>query len=688
MASLKDKYLESAQKFIIKGQYDRAIKDYREIIAIDSDIRHRQRLAELLVKGGYRDEAITEYETIAKYYENNHFYVKAIAVQKQVQKLDPTNITISLSLAELNYKQGLIGNCLAEYKTVHDYYESNGNVIDAVRILEAMLAVDPENLNIQLKLAESRFTAGAKEESYELFKNLAGVLKKRGDSGLLDQITERMNKLFPDRAVDRFDFLAEKLKSGDAAAAVAGLREMVEAEPEVRVFTMLLDASRMAGDLDTFRESCFGMIEHFPDELTPRTELVNLAIEEGNTVEAVRLLSIWAADFARLNAAPLFHDFCMSVGALAADNRQLLQQIAVLDPTFQLPPDDRPVTVPDKVPAAFPEASGELPVFDMEMAGESPFASESVDVLPSEDQWEEDIDLSLPDEEDLDEGIGVVLQERVPEIDLIDSDEILSTEAGEEQPEAEEEVLYVDDLPASEMVDVVLTAEDLARQDWHVESIEVSEEIIPVEDIPQEPLTVTHEEETFELISADEAADLFGAFDLVPEDLVVHKSEDEGTHSKYSFDGLFTEFKKSLDSQVERGDTETHFNLGIAYKEMGLYDDAIEEFNVSTADPGRRVDSISLQGACYKEKGDFDAAERVLTDGALTSEPGSESFCILMYELGSLFESAGKSDAALEVFEKVKAANPVFRDVLERISLLKGEEEALDLDDSELLEDL
>ena len=89
MSSKKDKFLESAQKFIAKGQIDRAIRDYEQVVALDpNDIRHRQKLAELLVRANRNLEAIGEYETIGKYYADNGFYLKAIAVYKQIQKLD------------------------------------------------------------------------------------------------------------------------------------------------------------------------------------------------------------------------------------------------------------------------------------------------------------------------------------------------------------------------------------------------------------------------------------------------------------------------------------------------------------------------------------------------------------------------------------------------------------------------
>src|SRR6266545_1916024 len=109
LASKKDKFLESAQKFILKGQLDRAIKDYEQIVAADpKEIRHRQKLAELLARCNRKDDSVREYQTIAKYYDDNGFFLKAIAVYKQLQKLDSSNIEISFILAALNEKQGLV----------------------------------------------------------------------------------------------------------------------------------------------------------------------------------------------------------------------------------------------------------------------------------------------------------------------------------------------------------------------------------------------------------------------------------------------------------------------------------------------------------------------------------------------------------------------------------------------------
>ncbi|WP_318258140.1 tetratricopeptide repeat protein [Geobacter anodireducens] len=92
MSSKKDKHLDSAQKFLIKGQVDRAIREYEQAVTLDpKDVRVRQKYAELLVRTNRKGEALREFEVIGKFYADNGFFLKAIAVYKQIQKIDPAN---------------------------------------------------------------------------------------------------------------------------------------------------------------------------------------------------------------------------------------------------------------------------------------------------------------------------------------------------------------------------------------------------------------------------------------------------------------------------------------------------------------------------------------------------------------------------------------------------------------------
>ena len=116
MAS-KEKLLESAQKFINKGQIAKAIGDYQKLVdAFPKDFRFRQKLAELLTRERRHQDAQSHYEAVAKNFAETGFYLKAIAIYKQMQKVEPNRPDLYLCLAELNVKQGLSGNALTEYR--------------------------------------------------------------------------------------------------------------------------------------------------------------------------------------------------------------------------------------------------------------------------------------------------------------------------------------------------------------------------------------------------------------------------------------------------------------------------------------------------------------------------------------------------------------------------------------------
>src|SRR5262249_14331853 len=76
-----------------------------------------------------------------------------------------------------------------------------------------------------------------------------------------------------------------------------------------------------------------------------------------------------------------------------------------------------------------------------------------------------------------------------------------------------------------------------------------------------------------------------------------------GPEGEASLEEIFREFKKGVEQQLSAEDYETHFNLGIAYKEMGLIDEGIGEFQLASKDPARTVECCSMLGLCFLEKG-------------------------------------------------------------------------------------
>jgi tetratricopeptide (TPR) repeat protein len=139
---------------------------------------------------------------------------------------------------------------------------------------------------------------------------------------------------------------------------------------------------------------------------------------------------------------------------------------------------------------------------------------------------------------------------------------------------------------------------------------------------------------------------------------------------------LFEEFRSELGETKEDEDLETHYNLGIAYREMGLLEEAISEFQkvASSADKGPAfryaMQCSTLLGLAFMEKGQ-PAIAAIWYERALKT-PGldQESILALRYDLGVAQELAGDARAAFSSFSQVYAMNIDYRDVAERIALL------------------
>ncbi len=143
---------------------------------------------------------------------------------------------------------------------------------------------------------------------------------------------------------------------------------------------------------------------------------------------------------------------------------------------------------------------------------------------------------------------------------------------------------------------------------------------------------------------------------------------------------MFGELKQELEEDVAAGDDdpETHYNLGVAFREMGLLDEAIAELQkVCTAiDRGKPfsqpVQTYTWLAQCFLDKGVPDAAIRWYEKALHIPGLDDEARLAINYELGSACETAMDKPAALRHFTDVYGSNIDYRDVAERIQALKS----------------
>ena len=137
-------------------------------------------------------------------------------------------------------------------------------------------------------------------------------------------------------------------------------------------------------------------------------------------------------------------------------------------------------------------------------------------------------------------------------------------------------------------------------------------------------------------------------------------------------DGLLRELQRGVREQLDEKDYETHYNLGIAYKEMELYDEAIQEFRLTAHEPKRALECADLVGLCYLAKGQPEQAIQDLQTGLAIEGHPPDAYHAVRYDLGTAFEAVGDLPRALEQFEILQSEGARFLDVQTRPEALRA----------------
>jgi pilus assembly protein FimV len=168
----------------------------------------------------------------------------------------------------------------------------------------------------------------------------------------------------------------------------------------------------------------------------------------------------------------------------------------------------------------------------------------------------------------------------------------------------------------------------------------------------------------------DLASELGGLFGAQPA-VAAHAPSAPGTDlGDASLADIFREFQKGVDKQLGKEDYETRYNLGIAYKEMGLVDEAIAEFQLAAKDEARVLECASMLGICFLEKGMPKLAVKWFEKGLCAPGRNEEEYQGLRYDLASALEQAGETERAFALFTELYGQDASFRDVADKMRQL------------------
>jgi tetratricopeptide (TPR) repeat protein len=133
------------------------------------------------------------------------------------------------------------------------------------------------------------------------------------------------------------------------------------------------------------------------------------------------------------------------------------------------------------------------------------------------------------------------------------------------------------------------------------------------------------------------------------------------------FTDMLEKFKAGVAANVDDEDFDSHYDLGVAYREMGLIDEAIFEFQKALRGATQRIRAYEALGQCFIDRSEFDVAITVL--GRALREPGMEDEDLIgvLYLLGFAAEGSRKPRDAAAYYQRVFAIDIDFRDVSKRL---------------------
>ncbi|HEX4439856.1 MAG TPA: tetratricopeptide repeat protein [Thermoanaerobaculia bacterium] len=871
MAVNRDQVLQSAEKLLSRGKLDGALKEYLRVLEDNpKDISTLNKVGDLYVRMNRPSESIPYFTRIADFYSKDGFFLKAIAIFKKINKIDPAQLEVYDKLADLYHKQGLVQDARSQYQVLADHYQKNNRLKEAIAVYKKMASIDPSDLRIQVRLADIYRAAHEKNEAVMQYGLIGNMLLKRGAHDEAAQVFQKALELSPHDVETQRNLVRSLLAQKNTDAAMAVLKAAPRTPESLSLFAeaqlemgqraeairtaeqaLALDADAEAPRLFLFRlrmqemalDKAVAAVAPLIDAAVGRREFGRaseylepvVAADPGHAPALEKLLTVYEAEGNR----PGLGRTRVALGA-AADRRRDIpaaaeqyRLAAEADPgnvaaatwlagQAAAPPIGSAAAVPSAAPAspAAPAASAtpsapapaaataaappppaadpeyqeliidledsasvhapqpKVPGIDLdeepaapatasatpEATREGAAGTEPPEAAPAGTAEEQQLETLIVEAEVFakyglaDKAIDRLysLAQRRPDlfkvrerlIELLaetenpglarevaslaeaytaagrtgDAERIRAMASGAPRggrsphsasaasppaevvfeefeigqpaaPPAEAPRAYA----GSESIDLgdaelsgppptfqgLTTPEPQAPQDTEFVSYEqlgnlLEDEMHRAEDAPPAAPAVP------DVPAVDEAnlfADEQKFFNLAEElekelsdEAIAAESGSElsAPQGEVSLEEIFREFKKGVEQQLSAEDYETHYNLGIAYKEMGLVDEAIGEFQLASKDPQRAIECCSMLGHCFLEKGMPQLAIKWFRKGLETPHIQEAATAGMLYDLASVYQDTGDTELAYKTFQEVYGLNANYRDVVRRVKDLEA----------------
>jgi len=230
MAYNKSKYVEAAQKLLNQGKVAQAIAEYQQVLKFEPrDQVTLMTVGELYIRQGETFQAIDYFERLAQIFVGDGFLTKAIAVYKRIAKLAPEEIRPLEKLADLYVQQGVMSEARPLFLQLAEIHLKHNRQPEAVNLLKKLLIAEPDNLRIQVRLADLYQAMGQSREATESYVSAAQRALARGDQAECEKLADKALKI----DAQNLAAVIVKARSYSARGNVAQAAELLEHVPDL-----------------------------------------------------------------------------------------------------------------------------------------------------------------------------------------------------------------------------------------------------------------------------------------------------------------------------------------------------------------------------------------------------------------------------------------------------------------------
>ena len=292
MAYNKSKYVEAAQKLLNQGKVAQAIAEYQQILKYEPrDQVTLMTIGELYIRQGETFQAIEYFERLAQLFVSDGFLTKAIAVYKRISKLAPEEVRPLEKLADLYVQQGVMSEARPLFLQLAELHLKTGKQPEAIALLKKLLLAEPDNLRIQVRLADLYQAMGQSGEALESYVQAAQRALARGDQAECERLADRALQI----NAKNLDALIVKARSYSSVGNTAKAAEILERVPDLdkggEPAELLLDIYLKSSRWDDASALALRIFSHDEKNFTATQKVTEGFLESGQGERAMSMLS-------------------------------------------------------------------------------------------------------------------------------------------------------------------------------------------------------------------------------------------------------------------------------------------------------------------------------------------------------------------------------------------------------------